>query len=284
MISVHRVYEIVRDLCNKDQKGFVTPNVFDTMARVAQQNIYNEMFTELKLATALRASGRDAGRDKSAYKMVEEDLSTYIRHVLVDDNVDGFETVGNYLDDNGVVVGDFVDGPFTDTNAMVSSYGTDEGDGPFSFRRPADFGRSISMCVLATNTSIEIIYDNEKASRVLNSNLSSPTDEFPVALEMTGVYQVFPSTVDGVSMRYYRQPRSRYTDTGLLDSSSHPVFATLPIGNDTGAVIPNAFDSRNFDLPEHYIGEVVSEIVKMIGIRLRDNALATYGIQQTQAE
>jgi hypothetical protein len=46
----------------------------------------------------------------------------------------------------------------------------------------------------------------------------------------------------------------------------------------------NPFDSRDFDLPEHYIGEVVAEIVKMIGVRLRDNALATYGLQQTQAE
>ena len=101
---------------------------------------------------------------------------------------------------------------------------------------------------------------------------------------MTGLDQVFPNTVVGGSIRAYRRPRSRYSDTGLLDSSSHPVFSTLPIGTDTGAVIPNAFDSRNFDLPEHYIGEVVSEIVKMIGIRLRDRDLATYGIQQTQAE
>ena len=275
MISVHRVYEIVRDLCNKDQKGFVTPNVFDTMARVAQQNIYNEMFTELKLATALRASGRDAGRDKSAYKMVEEDLSTYIRSANVTADSDGtYEDF--FIDDNGDVTEE-------DTGNTINVL-VDDTDGAFTFNRPNDFSRLISMNIAETNTSIEIIYDNEKASRVLNSNLSSPTDEFPVALEMTGVYQVFPSTVDGVSMRYYRQPRSRYTDTGLLDSSSHPVFATLPIGNDTGAVIPNAFDSRNFDLPEHYIGEVVSEIVKMIGIRLRDNALATYGIQQTQAE
>jgi hypothetical protein len=48
MISVERVYAIVRDICNKDQKGFVTPNVFNTLARVAQQNVYNEMFNELR--------------------------------------------------------------------------------------------------------------------------------------------------------------------------------------------------------------------------------------------
>jgi Fe2+ or Zn2+ uptake regulation protein len=43
-------------------------------------------------------------------------------------------------------------------------------------------------------------------------------------------------------------------------------------------------NSKNFDLPEHYINELVSEIVKMIGVRLRDTTLTSYGLQQTQAE
>ena len=267
MISVQRVYDIVRDICNKDQKGFVSPNVFDTLARVAQQNVYNEMFTELKLATALRASGRDAGRDKSAYKMVEEDLSTYIRNLTVDGTSDGI-----YEDDTNTDEGQT-------TNVLV-----DGEDDAFTFRRPNDFGRLISMNIPDTNTSIEIIHDNEKAIRVLNSNLSAPTEDFPVALEMTGVYQVFPSSVSGVAMRYYRQPRSRLTDTGLLESTAHPTYSTISLNAATGATVYNPFDSRDFDLPEHYIGEVVAEIVKMIGVRLRDNALATYGLQQTQAE
>ena len=47
MISVIEVYNTVRDLCNKDQKGFVTPRVFNTFAEIAQQNVFNEMFQEL---------------------------------------------------------------------------------------------------------------------------------------------------------------------------------------------------------------------------------------------
>jgi len=255
MISVQRVYEVVRDICNKDQKGFVTPNVFNTLARMAQQNIYNEMFSELKLATALRASGRDAGRDKSAYKMVEEDLSTFIRTRNVQ--------IDSLVSEDLLLNGE---------------------DGAFIFRRPEDFTRLIAMNVIDTDTSVELIFDNEKASRILNSNLSAPTEEFPVALEMTDVFQVFPSTVDGVSMRYYRQPRSRIVSTGLVDFSAHPTYSTLEIDQATGFTLFNEFDSRNFDLPEHYINEVVSEIVKMTGVRLRDTTLAAYGLQQTQAE
>jgi len=67
MVSVIQVYEAVRDLCNKDQKGFITPAVFNRFASLAQQNIFNEMFNELKIATKLRRAGSDAGRDKLLY-------------------------------------------------------------------------------------------------------------------------------------------------------------------------------------------------------------------------
>ena len=124
----------MRDICNKDQKGFVTPNVFNTLARMAQQNIYNEMFNELKLATALRASGRDAGRDKSAYKMVEEDLSTFIRTRNVQ--------IDSLVSEDLVLNGE---------------------DGAFIFRRPEDFTRLIAMNVIDTDTSVELIFENETA-------------------------------------------------------------------------------------------------------------------------
>ncbi len=44
MASVNRVYSALKDLVNKDQRGFVTPAVFNNFAQVAQMNIYNDMF------------------------------------------------------------------------------------------------------------------------------------------------------------------------------------------------------------------------------------------------
>lgn len=273
MISVQRVFEVVRDLCNKDQKGFVSPNVFNTFARVAQQNIYNEMFNELKLAVALRRSGRDAGRDKSGYKTLEEDLSTYIQNLIIAADTDGvYEDF--FIDP---VTGEVTD---VETDQIVTVL-TDDVDGAFTFNRPADFGKLISMSLSTDNTPVEIIHDAEKAARVLNSNLSAPTDAFPVALEMSGVYQVFPSSVGEVRMVYYRQPRALRFD-GTYEPQQFPQFVPLNGVGDLLIADPN--NCRNFDLPEHYINEVVSEIVKMIGVRLRDKDLAAYGLQQTQAE
>lgn len=266
MISVQRVYEVVRDICNKDQKGFVSPNVFNTLARVAQQNVFNEMFNELKVATALRSSGRDGGRDKSAYKMVEEDLSTYIKQlaIAVDDESDVYQI------------------EVTDDGGLVTTESVDPEDG-ISFTKPLDLSRIINMYVTDTNTSVEMIYDAEKAQRILQSNLSTPTVEFPAALVMGNYVQVFPESVEAVTMVYYRQPRAANFNTGVIEDT-FPQFIPLQAPGINNLLIVDPNNSKNFDLPEHYINEVISEIVKMIGVRLRDNTLAAYGLQQTQAE
>jgi hypothetical protein len=238
MIRIGVVYSIVRDLCNKDQKGFVTPAVFNTLAEAAQMNVYNEMFNELKLANRLRASGSDAGRDKSAYKMVEEDLSYFIRSRKLDLTSDEDQV----LDEDGVTV------VSEESEAKVA--------------KPEDLGRIISMNVFEENTSVEIVYDAEKAKRILNSNLSAPTREFPVAL-VDGYYiEVFPNEIsEDVTLKYYRTPVK-------------PFLQVTEVG---GLQIENIDDSINFELPAHYLSEVVGEIARMIGVRLRDDVLMQYG-------
>ena len=87
MASVNRVYRILKDLTNKEQKGFITPTVFNNFAYTAQMNIYNEMFTEMVKAKQLKRQGFNPSRDKSLTKQVREDLSYFTREVTVE--VDG---------------------------------------------------------------------------------------------------------------------------------------------------------------------------------------------------
>ena len=223
MVKVGVVYSIVRDLCNKDQKGFVTPAVFNTLAEAAQMNVYNEMFNELKLATRLRRSGSDAGRDKSAYKMVEEDLSYFIETSLL-------------TEIDGVAAG-----------------------------KPDNLSRIISMHTEDTGVSVEIIYDAEKLRRVLNSNLSAPTEEFPVALVGSNTIDVFPDDVEA-EVTYYRYPEA-------------PLYRVNEISD--GFAIEDIINSIDFELPDHYLTELVGEIARMIGVRLRDDGLMQYGVAET---
>lgn len=79
MVSVLQVYTALRDLANKEQKGFITPQVFNSFAALAQMNIYNEMFAELVTAKRLSRQNFEPGRDKSVRKQKQEDLAFYLR-------------------------------------------------------------------------------------------------------------------------------------------------------------------------------------------------------------
>ena len=272
MIDVAYVYNTVRDLANKDQKGFVTPAVFNTFARLAQLNVYNEMFNELKLATRLRGSASDAGRDKSAYKQVEEDLSYFItRSQILPEEVN---TVVEHTS-TGVSFSPIVENP-----ALMA--------------KPRDLGRIISLRVnnSRNNIQVELLYDAEKINRVLRSNLSAPTLQFPVGLVSTRHIEVFPDTMRRAAfeLMYYREPRSSFaTDVPFLDAlrgevdyNSFPRFSALSVDESSGFVVQNPVDSRNFELPEHYSSEIIAEILQMIGVRLRDQNVYTHGSSEKQ--
>ena len=64
MVSVKRVYEVLKDLANKEQRGFISPAEFNSMAPVAQMAIYRKMWGEVLAAEQLRMTN-DGGRDFS---------------------------------------------------------------------------------------------------------------------------------------------------------------------------------------------------------------------------
>ena len=54
MASVERVYKAVKDIANKDQRGFITPSIFNQFAGVAQMNLFNRLFGDISLANRIK--------------------------------------------------------------------------------------------------------------------------------------------------------------------------------------------------------------------------------------
>ena len=77
------VYNTLKDLTNKDQQGFISPTEFNRFAQIAQLNIFNGLFDELKDAKKLSRSGFNPMRDKSRMKRIEEDLSFFSKKLPV---------------------------------------------------------------------------------------------------------------------------------------------------------------------------------------------------------
>ncbi len=245
MISVIQVYNTVRDIANKDQKGFITPEMFNSLLPAVQSNIFTKIYEGAVQSQALKRAGADLGGEDSVYLKSKNFLSEYVRSSeLISD------TETSFYDDSSV------------------------------FKKPIGCNRIISVFT-DTGISVDLVYNTEKMSRIINSNLSQPTEDFPVGL-VSDKIEIFPDSItSGVVVNYYRNPTSRAEvssrtlDQGDIDYRRQPFYSASSISG--GISIPNAGNCRAFDLPYEFYGEVVSEICKMIGVSLRDSFLTQYG-------
>ena len=144
------------------------------------------------------------------------------------------------------------------------------------FPKPSDFARLIGLSTTgaAPRTPIELCYDESQIEMILGSTLNAPTATRPVAL-ISGDVEVFPSTVVNIKFRYYKIPQS--FNTAGARNSSPPEYGVV-----TGSTT-DQYDSGNsfdFELPEHYTMELITEIASLIGVNLRDEAVVDYSEAQ----
>lgn len=257
MISVVDTYNTLVEYCNKDQKGFVTPKVFNTFAGLAQKKIYNSFFSAVATAKGVRLNQTDGAKEFSADKYIKEDLSRYVRTVHLEPDLYNQDTE------------DYQYGREPYFRSLQILYSN-------TFYKPKDLGRIISIGT-ARGIDCEIVYNVDDTQKILRSNLSKPTWNFPLA-RVGKEIEVWPgasnaSSYRHISITYYRQPRSVYAidvngfSAGDCDYESEPNYAELAEN------VPDFVNIRDFDLPEHYKDELVETIAQYIGIRLRDQVL-----------
>lgn len=183
MASVESVYFALKDLANKDQRGFVTPTTFNRFAQVAQLNIFNRLFVDARKDKVARLRNIEGARPLGSKKQIKEDLSFFSKEQVLTQS----------------------DGVFAkpDDLARIISLRT---NGKFMF------GQS-------TSTNIDIIYDEEKLYYILNSTLSVPTDSRPIAMLGDDI-EVFPTSIKKVKVRYYKYPEGKLATTGARTAAT----------------------------------------------------------------
>ena len=242
MASVKLVYETLADLVNKDVNGFIAPAQFNNYAQLAQMKIFNRLFGQLKMAQQALKGGLDRGRDKSRVKQIEEDLAFFAKT----------------------------------SNTLTRDGSTND------FLKPDDLARIISITTSgdillssSTRTPVEIIYDEEKIERILLSDISKPTETYPVALVSDNI-EVYPEAVKKIKVRYYKIPQGISPSTGAR-TTAPPTFGFTTVN---GSAVYRSSDSVDFELPEHYVPELVMEIAEMAGLTLRDQSVMGSAAQE----
>lgn len=245
MASVNRVYSTLKGIVNKDQKGFVTPALFNEFASVAQMNIYNRLFDEERNGLRFRRAGLDAGRDFSKEKQVKEDLSVFAKKANLTKSGSVFEKPT----DLGRIIS-----MRTATNFVLDDY----------------IGNQVS-----------VLYNQDDIDRVLSSDLSKPSSDNPVALVSSDI-EIFPTTVSKLVMRYYKLPQGLTTAVPPVKSTSQPKFGyTSAVA---GVELYSSSSSIDFELPEHYFVDLVVEIAQLIGVNLRDADVVSYASAKVAKE
>jgi hypothetical protein len=240
MASIFNVYSALKSLSNKEQKGFITPAVFNSFAPIAQVNVYNEMFEDFTTAKQQSRANLDSGRDRSKRKLVAEDVSIYIKDVALEQ-----------LDGN-------------------------------LFQKPGDLGKVISIRTEGepgtgdSRSMCEMLYNVERMNAILGSNLSTPTDSFPVAMISKDI-EIFPDTITEAYITYYALPTSY--EVGTSNASE-----LKPQINFNASGIIDLSASRDFMIPKEYEAELVAEMCKMLGVRLRDVNLQQFGSREEASE
>ena len=143
---------------------------------------------------------------------------------------------------------------------------------------PADMYKLIGIRKTGSpseRTPFEIVRNNNDAAHILGSNLSTPTEAFPLAV-VTNTVELFPTSISKAVMTYYRLPGSVNTDGTFSDLP--PIVATTSDGYNGGIVMASGY--RDFMIPRAYESELVYEIAKLIGVRLEDQEVTAFASQE----
>ena len=244
MASVNEVYSALKNLANKDERGFITPKVFNTFTTVAQNKIFNDLFNEMTKAKTLRMRNVDASNHLSYTKRLEEDLAYFSKEAKISQVNGVFEKPEDL--------------------ARIISMKT--------------FGAYVFGT--STSTPVDLIYDESKIEYILQSDLSAPSSTHPVAIVSNDI-TVFPTSVKKVSLRYYKFPEGRNVSTGARTALS-PRYNATSLGGSNEVFDPTT--SVDFELPDHYVPTLILEIGKMIGINLRDQEVFAYTSGEAQQQ
>jgi len=88
-ISAYTAYTALKDLANKDQRGAVSPDTFNSFAQPAQMMVFNDMLESVKRKKRIRQGQIDGGFHLGSVKRLKEDLSLFAKDTPISFGIGG---------------------------------------------------------------------------------------------------------------------------------------------------------------------------------------------------
>ena len=245
-INVNTVYQTVLMILNKEQRGYMTPTEFNTVATQVQLEIFEKYFDDLN----------------QQLRIPQADTDYADRQENIDEKIAIFKTFGTAEYDNSNITS----GPYF---TLPSS---------LPLNRDDSYGQEVEFYRLGN-----VLYNDEKVVQRLDrhefyyanqSRLTKPTIINPAYLYENHKLFVKPtSIVDKIKVDYIRKPRDvvwGFTVGGLGQYQSD-------INNlDTTSV--------NFEIHVSEQSEVILKVLLYAGIVIRDPQIVQAAAAQVQAD
>ena len=227
---INSVRTTVLAIANKNNFGYISPNDFNLYAKQAQLDLFEDYFYAYN-AQIRKENTRQSG---TGYANITQGLAEVI---------DSFSVLENLLNPVGSTP--------TNIYQLPSFY----------------YINSLSrMNGLEVSSEIEKV-SQSKYFALQVSNLTKPTEEYPVYV-LDGInIKVYPDTIVGNNavscsyIRYPKDPKWTYVDI----ASGEPVFDAT------------ASDYQDFELPASDEPSLVMKILQYAGVSIREKDLVTFG-------
>lgn len=227
MVSINDVRETVLAICNKNNYGYISPDDFNLYAKQAQLEIFDGYMAQYNNAINLEKTSRAGSDLADIAEGLRENIEVFIANQqLVFDSVVGAAAVFN--------------APDNWYHINVISYASQPN----------------------TPTEVQKISRLE-ALRLLSSNLTSPSELYPVYVmaeagvtNTNGTVSIFPNTIQSdVSAVYVRYP---------VD----PLWAYQTLTN--GEPMYDVSLSQDFELSEEEEPRLIQKILEKAGLSIRE--------------
>lgn len=245
-INVNTVYQTVLLILNKEQRGYMTPDEFNSVGTQVQLEVFEKYFEDLN----------------QQIRVPQTDFNYSDRVENIDEKIAIFKTFGN---------------------ATYNSLATTT-DKPFTLPTIDSYGIAVDFYRLGTvtyNNEVELqrlqrndFYTSEK------SKLTKATINFPTYLYENNLLYVRPTTItSNIQVDYVRKPLNPVWGFTVGTLGQYQYDSTVY----NSAVVP-ATGSRNFELHESEQTEIILRILQYAGIIIRDPQIIQAAAQQVQMD
>ena len=177
-INVNTVYRTVLSLVNREQRGFLTPDQYNRLARMAQLDLFEKAFFDYNRYLTRQETSKindEYANLAKATKEKKDPVQAYLDRKATKEKIDVFSTSSTLTFSSGI--------------AAV----------------PSDFYKCIMISTSTRGLEVQEIQKSD-LPQINSSKLTAPSASYPIYYKQGANINIFPTTISSATLDYLIKP------------------------------------------------------------------------------